>query len=180
MTRILMTKIGAGLLALLLMVAMVGDATAQQRRATGANFSPPDVLASAPETPVYRDFLPPAVDLSRYFPPVGDQLMQGSCVGWATAYAARAYYAFQIEQRDTKQMSNVPSPAWIFNIIHLGNNCDNGSLIYDALKTLQRGALSLADYPYDDTKCADAAAAGAVACDRLQDPGFLAGVLAHQ
>lgn len=153
MARILMTKIGAGLLAILLLAAVVGDASAQQRRATGANFSPPDVIASAPETPVYRDFLPPAVDLSRYFPPVGDQLMQGSCVGWATAYAARAYYAYQIEHRDTQQMSNIPSPAWVFNIIHLGNNCDNGSQIYDALNVLKKGALSLADYPYDDTKC---------------------------
>ncbi|HWA18426.1 MAG TPA: C1 family peptidase [Devosia sp.] len=153
MARDLMTKIGAGLLALVLFVTLAGDASAQQRRATGANFSPPDVIASAPETPVYRDFLPAAVDLSRYFPPVGDQLMQGSCVGWATAYAARAYYAYQIEHRDTQQMSNIPSPAWVFNIIHLGNNCDNGSQIYDALKVLQRGALSLADYPYDDTKC---------------------------
>jgi hypothetical protein len=148
-----MTKIGAGLLAILLFIGMASDANAQ-RRATGANFSPPDVIASAPETPVYRDFLPPAVDLSRYFPPVGDQLMQGSCVGWATAYAARAYYAYQIEHRDTQQMSNIPSPAWVFNIIHLGNNCDNGSQIYDALTVLTKGALSLADYPYDDTKCA--------------------------
>ena len=63
MTRNLMTKIGAGLLAILLFAAMASDANAQ-RRATGANFSPPDVLASAPETPVYRDFLPPAVDLA--------------------------------------------------------------------------------------------------------------------
>jgi hypothetical protein len=128
-------------------------AVAQERRATGATPTPPERLAQLPEAPVYRDFLPQAVDLSRYMPAVGDQLNQGSCVGWATAYAARAYYAYQVEHRDLADTANIPSPAWIFNIIHLGNDCNQGSYVPDAMDVLRTGARSLKDYPYDDTKC---------------------------
>ena len=115
--------------------------------------TPTERLQSLPQAPVFRDFLPQAVDLSRYMPAVGDQLNQGSCVGWATAYAARAYYAYQVEHRDIADTANIPSPAWIFNIIHLGNDCNQGSFVPDAMEVLKTGARSLAEYPYDDTKC---------------------------
>ena len=137
--------------AVVVLALSISSATAQQRYATGGVPTPDTLRKSAPEVPVFRDFLPEAVDLSRYFPPVGDQMQQGSCVGWATAYAARAYYAMQIEQRDNTLPQNIPSPAWVFNLIHLPD-C-NGSYIYDAMTVLKDGAESLADYPYDDTKC---------------------------
>ena len=137
-----------------LFVALSGGAMAQDRQyALGAAPTPADQKADIAQAPVYRDFLPQAVDLSKYMPPVGDQLNQGSCVGWATAYAARAYYAEQIEHRDTTLPQNVPSPAWIFDIIHIGNDCEGGAVIPDAMKVLMSGAYSLKDFPYDDTKC---------------------------
>lgn len=143
----------AGLGAVALIVAMsASGAVAQQRYATGAEPTPPERLATLPEAPAYRDFLPQAVDLSRYMPAVGDQLNQGSCVGWATAYAARAYYSYQVEHRDISDTANIPSPAWVFNVIHLTPDC-NGSYIPDALEVLRMGARSLKEYPYDDTKC---------------------------
>ena len=125
-----------------LFVALSGTgAMAQDRHyATGAATTPLDQKRSIPQAPVFRDFLPQAVDLSRYMPPVGDQANQGSCVGWATAYAARAYYAEQIEHRDIKLPQNVPSPAWLFDIIHIGNDCDGGAIIPDAMKVLMSGA----------------------------------------
>ncbi|HZY68431.1 MAG TPA: C1 family peptidase [Devosia sp.] len=146
----------AGIGAVALIVAMgTSGALAQEGRryATGATPTPAERLAELPEAPVYRDFLPQAVDLSRYMPAVGDQLNQGSCVGWATAYAARAYYAYQVEHRDITDTANIPSPAWIFNIIHLGNDCNQGSYVPDAMDVLRTGARSLKEYPYDDTKC---------------------------
>ena len=145
---------GLGAVALIVAMSATGALAQEQRRySTGATPTPPERLAQLPEAPVYRDFLPQAVDLSRYMPAVGDQLNQGSCVGWATAYAARAYYAYQVEHRDISDTANIPSPAWIFNIIHLGNDCNQGSYVPDAMDVLRKGAPSLKDYPYDDTKC---------------------------
>src|SRR6187549_2311878 len=105
----LMHLAGLGAVALIVAMSATG-AISQERHATGAAPTPPERLAQLPEAPVYRDFLPAAVDLSRYMPAVGDQLNQGSCVGWATAYAARAYYAYQVEHRDIADTANIPSP----------------------------------------------------------------------
>jgi hypothetical protein len=144
---------GLGAVALIVAMSATGAISQEHRYATGATPTPPDRLAQLPEAPVYRDFLPQAIDLSRYMPAVGDQLNQGSCVGWATAYAARAYYAYQVEHRDITDMANIPSPAFIFNTIHLGTDCTQGSYVPDAMDVLKKGALSFRDYPYDDTKC---------------------------
>ena len=148
-----MTRAGLGAAAGVLLLAMTASAATAHDYKTGGTPTPPGLRQSVPEAPVYRDFLPQAVDLSRYMPPVGNQGNQGSCVGWATAYAARAYYAQQVEHRDISLAQNIPSPAWIFNIIHIGSTCDEGSYIPDALNVLTAGARSLADMPYDDTKC---------------------------
>ena len=139
--------------ALFTAISMSGALAQQTRYATGASPSPTSMKQSIPAAPIFRDFLPQAVDLSKYFPPVGDQGNEGSCVGWATAYAARAYYALQVEHLDNSLPQNIPSPGWIFNIIHLGPDCNGGAYIPDALKALQSGSLSLAEFPYDDTKC---------------------------
>lgn len=133
-------------------LAPVGAADAAHP--TGANPAPLALRQSIAQAPAFRAFLPVAVDLSAYMPPVGDQGQQGSCVGWATAYAARAYYAEQVEHRDITVPANQPSPAWIFDVIHQGDeSCDGGAMIPDAMKVLEQGAYSLADFPYDDTVC---------------------------
>jgi hypothetical protein len=149
----LMHLAGLGAVALIVAMSATGAIAQERRYSTGATPTPPERLAALPQAPVYRDFLPQAVDLSRYMPAVGDQLNQGSCVGWATAYAARAYYAYQVEHRDLADTANIPSPAWLFNIIHLGTDCNQGSYVPDAMDVLKTGARSLKDYPYDDTKC---------------------------
>ncbi len=149
------TGLAALVAALMVLLMGVAGADAQAvKHPTGAVASPPDVIAKLPHTPEYRDVLPVAVDLSRYMPPVGDQGQQGSCVGWSTAYAARAYYAEQVEHRDTTLKQNQPSPAWVFDIIHMGNDCLQGSQVPDAMAVLQQGAYSLADFPYTDQSCA--------------------------
>jgi len=146
--------LGAIVAAALLLTMGLGAAAAQDGvHFTGGQPTPEAEKAAIPQAPVFRDFLPQAVDLSRYMPPVGDQGKQGSCVAWATAYAARAYYAEQIEHRDTTKPENVPSPGYLFDIIHIGNDCEQGSIIPDAMRVLVAGAYSLKDFPYDDTKC---------------------------
>ncbi len=143
-----------GLLVALGELAAQTPAPENRRFRKGAISEPADSFASRPRTPVYRAFLPASVDLSRYFPPAGDQGDQSSCVGWAVGYAARAYYAMAQEKRPLHSR-NIPSPAYIYNaIIDPPGKCDEGSSIADALELLKSGALSMADAPYDDRYCA--------------------------
>jgi len=139
--------------ALFIAMSASGALAQEHQYSTGGSPTPADQKQDIAQAPVFRDFLPEAVDLSKYMPAVGDQGNQGSCVGWATAYAARAYYAEQIEHRDISLKQNIPSPAWLFDIIHIGKDCDQGAYIPDAMKVLLSGAYSFADFPYDDTKC---------------------------
>lgn len=161
---------GAGVFCLALMFA-AGTAQAQAIGATTGGQSvqhrtgslpiPPDVLAKIPTAPQYRDFLPVAVDLSGYFPNIGDQALQGSCVAWSTAFAARAYYAEVVEHRDITDPHNIPSPAFVYDAVHQPGNsaqdpCGGGSNAADALTLLEHGAPSLADFPYDGRDTPDA------------------------
>jgi len=90
--------------------------------------------------------LPPRYDNTAAYPPVGDQGQQGSCVGWATAYALRS----SLEEVDAWDESMLFSPAFVYNQINHG--MDKGSYITDAIDLLaEQGVCSLADMPYDDT-----------------------------
>jgi hypothetical protein len=166
-----LTILVAGALAALM--TLTASAGAQDHRfKTGGAPTPPQIKQSIPEAPVFRDFLPEAVDLSRYFPPVGDQGNMGSCVGWATAYAARAYYAMQVEHLDNSNPANVPSPGWIFDIIHLGDDCNGGAYIPDAMDALIGGSYSLAEFPYTDTACDAPSAAQRAKAKGFQIEGY--------
>ncbi len=137
------------------MLLAAAPAGAQQLHHAGAVLSSPERLMSIPEADIQRDILPPAVDLSKYLPPVGDQGAQGSCVAWATGYAARGYYAYQVEHRSRGAAADIPSPAYIFDSIHDPSaGCDQGTQIMDAMLLLQRGAVSLATFPYVESSCA--------------------------
>ena len=121
--------------------------------ATGAVFESEADLADQPRTPQFRAFLPPATDLRNRLPPPGEQGEQGSCVGWAVGYAARAYYVNLLEGRRL-DADAIPSPAYIYDVIREpGADCDAGSEISDALDLLKRGAVAVADYPYDERRC---------------------------
>ncbi len=122
--------------------------------ATGAIFATEDQLADKPRTPLFRAYLPPSADLRDRFPPAGDQGEQGSCVGWAVGYAARSYYNSQAGGGARLTTHDVPSPAYIYDRIRSpGASCDDGSRIAAALDLLKKGALTLAEYPYDDDRC---------------------------
>lgn len=96
-----------------------------------------------------RGNLPVAVDLSDRFPAPGDQGNQGSCVGWAVAYALKSYQ----EKVERRWPGNAPSyqfsPAFIYNQIkHEGG----GAYISEAMDFLVRnGAVSLEQFPYHES-----------------------------
>ncbi len=121
--------------------------------ATGLVFEPEAVYRSFPAVGTYRAFLPPAVDLSAFMPPVGFQGAQSSCVAWATSYGLRGYY----ENRRRGGEAGAPafSPSFIYNQIKSrGANCRVGTSISDALDLMKRvGTVPLSEFPYDPGNC---------------------------
>ena len=76
-------------------------------------------------------------------------------MGWAVGYAARSYYNSPPGGGARLTARDVPSPAYIYNTIQLpDSSCDGGSRIFDALQLLKKGALTYAEYPYDEDRCA--------------------------
>lgn len=92
--------------------------------------------------------IPSSIDLSGNFPPPGNQGSQGSCVGWATAYALKSYQE-KVEEQWSFSKATTFSPAWIYNQINGGQ--DQGSLISEALQLIvSKGAATWQTMPYDD------------------------------
>lgn len=122
--------------------------------ATGALFEDEARLSSKPRTPTIRAFLPEIVDLSDRFPRVGNQKSQGSCVAWAVGYAARSYYNSKPKRGRKLSSNSIPSPAYIYNSIRgPDSSCRSGTYIADALDLLKAGAVSHAEYPYNQRRC---------------------------
>lgn len=98
--------------------------------------------------------LPPAVDLSTslYFPPVGDQDQQGSCVAWAATYYAYGYLMAKDKNWTDVHLGNqdhLMSPAWVYNKANLGY--DSGTYYFaNNMMINQYGAATLGTMPYDD------------------------------
>ena len=102
------------------------------------------------------DSLPSQVSLKHFAPTPGNQGGQGSCVGWATAYAARTLAeATRFEMGDKRSIDQTRfSPSFIFNQIKLGSCDEGGSLPTDALALMESvGVPLLSDFPYTDTEC---------------------------
>lgn len=104
-----------------------------------------------PKAPHQRAFVPERVDLSGNLPTPGKQ-GTGSCVAWAVGYA-RSYYTQTNEKRPNRRPENISSPAYIYHALHEPAECGGGTLIKSALSLLQTGALSVAQYPFQDRQC---------------------------
>jgi len=91
--------------------------------------------------------VPVQVDLSPDFPPPGDQGRQGSCVGWAVAYALKSF-----QERDERGWSltdeaHLMSPAFVYNQIRQPGG---GAYFVDAFNILlTQGVSSMELMPYD-------------------------------
>jgi hypothetical protein len=123
------------------------------RLGTGATLDPKvydEALVYEPLAGGGKNALPERVSLLEYAPRRLSQGAQGSCVGWATSYAARTIlYA--------KQTGKPPddvafSPAFLYNQIAL-DNCQ-GTYLKRAMEVLERtGDLPLGDFAYDPRTC---------------------------
>jgi hypothetical protein len=94
--------------------------------------------------------LPASVSLLPYAPKRLNQGSQGSCVGWASSYAARTI----LYARQTGKAPNTVrfSPSSLYNQIKL-SGCQ-GAYLQNAMETMKgKGVLPFEDFPYDETTC---------------------------
>lgn len=137
------------------LVAFSARAQDRELPQTGLEFLEPEVYAAIPEAAILlAGPLPTAVDLSADFPTPGDQGQQGSCVGWAVAYALKGYHERQERTWPLDHPDRLFSPAWVYNQIRLTSGCGGGTYLKDALGLLTRdGAATWTDFPYDSCCC---------------------------
>ena len=96
--------------------------------------------------------LPEKVSLEAFCPPRLNQGQQGSCVAWASAYAARSIVN-NAATNQTPSTANAFSPSYLYNQIKLGNDCQ-GSYLIRAMETMQKsGAAPFSKFAYDDQDC---------------------------
>lgn len=94
--------------------------------------------------------LPESVSLLQYAPKRLNQGSQGSCVGWASSYAARTILY-------SRQFGKTPnavafSPSSLYNQIKLPN-CQ-GAYLQNAMETMKgKGVLPFNDFPYNESTC---------------------------
>jgi hypothetical protein len=94
--------------------------------------------------------LPTKVSLQQHAPSRRHQGQQGSCVGWAAAYAAQTILQAKASKQDPNQIAF--SPAYLYNQIRL-QGCE-GAYMLDAMKAMsQNGAVPFRQFNYDERDC---------------------------
>jgi hypothetical protein len=98
-----------------------------------------------------KNKLPAAFSLLKYAPTRRNQGKQGSCVGWASAYAARTIQ--EAYRTDNLKPDDIAfSPAFLYNQIALPG-CQ-GSYTSEALEKMRTdGLVFLSKFDYDDESC---------------------------
>jgi C1A family cysteine protease len=92
---------------------------------------------------------------SQGIPPVGDQVVAGSCYAWAAAYYYLTHLQFQEFGWDVTEPANQCSPAFVYNLTNGG--VDNGawegdSARHDAFEVFETmGCATMEDMPYSYT-----------------------------
>jgi hypothetical protein len=82
----------------------------------------------------------------------GHQGSEGSCVGWATAYAASA--ALEHNFKGLAFPAARRSPEYVYNQIKLSGDCGSGSYISQGLDLIKnQGVCSWDEMPYTDVSC---------------------------
>lgn len=131
--------------------------------------NPGDVIpdpGSVPAFPVESDFrspphhtFPDSVDISRWFPPPGNQRRQASCTTWALCYGAMGYAMNRSMGRtytplDTADPATTYSPAFLFNLLkQLGGDACSDPVRFEDIVALadSNGCCTWAELPYDTT-----------------------------
>lgn len=96
--------------------------------------------------------LPEKFSLLQYAPKRLNQGQQGSCVAWASAYAARTILEAQRTGRDPNSVKF--SPSFMYNQISLDKRTCQGSYIKLAMDNMMGiGAVPFNDFRYDESTC---------------------------
>src|SRR4030042_6849256 len=94
--------------------------------------------------------LPESVSLLEYCPQRLNQGMQGSCVGWSSAYAARTILHARATGQNPDDVTF--SPSYVYNQIALPG-CQ-GTYMQRAMEVMQEGgALPFSRFAYDESDC---------------------------
>ena len=95
-----------------------------------------------------------SVDLSMYFPPIGDQGQYGTCVAWATGYAMKTSLNAKQNNWSSSQLasaSNQTSPIDLWHLIDRNskNSGCNGSNFEPAMDAIKKnGVASMSSVPF--------------------------------
>lgn len=93
---------------------------------------------------------PSRFSLREFAPRRMQQGRQGSCVGWASAYAGQTIMQARATGKNPNQVAF--SPSYLYNQIAL-ENCQ-GAYMADAMKAMhQNGGLPFTDFRYDEGSC---------------------------
>lgn len=88
-------------------------------------------------------------------PPVKNQGSEGSCVAFATAYAARSIMEKYKTGNAYSNSSNIFSPEYVYNQIKISSDCGSGSYVTSALNMFQlpfgQGVSTWTSMPYSST-----------------------------
>ena len=96
--------------------------------------------------------LPERVSLLQYAPKRRNQGKQGSCVAWASAYAARTILESRRTGRKPDQVAF--SASFMYNQISIDHNTCQGSYIKLAMDNMyNQGAVPYKDFAYDQSSC---------------------------
>lgn len=100
--------------------------------------------------------IPNSYSLKDFAPRRLNQGQQGSCVGWASSYAARTI--LQARMEGVKGKSNVDkiafSPSFLYNQIAIPNSNCQGTYLTEAMKNLNTvGDLPFKNFKYDESSC---------------------------
>lgn len=94
--------------------------------------------------------LPEGVSLAEYAPKRLNQGSQGSCVAWASAYAARTIIESQTRKVNPNDVKF--SPSFLYNQIKL-DGCQGSYVVRAMDKMLQIGSLPFSQFAYDEDDC---------------------------
>ncbi len=122
---------------------------------TGADLDPAEYEKAEVFEPLadnVKNPLPERVSLEQFCPPRLNQGQQGSCVAWASAYAARTIVQAQATGADPR--STAFSPAYMYNQIKIENSDCQGSYLNRAMEQMSKtGALPFSKFAYTDQNC---------------------------
>lgn len=97
--------------------------------------------------------LPEAYNLRATMPEIGDQGMDGTCVGWSAAYYMRTAMEagkLKLDNKTAEITAQAFSPSWLYGQIAAGtaSGCSEGIFLEDALEVMKtKGSASLACAP---------------------------------